>query len=129
MKQKRKSPFFITFFDGMVIAGVLIFIGTLAFFIYGKQGGRLQLYIRSADKEQFVSLEKEQTISLRGPAGETVIHVHDGMAEVVSSDCPEKICVRSGTIKEENNWIACLPNHVLIRIKGTTNDGIDAESY
>ena len=36
----------------------------------------------------------------------------------ISSDCPDKICVRTGYISRAGQTAACLPNHVIIRITG-----------
>ena len=34
------------------------------------------------------------------------------------SDCPDKVCVRSGKMKTAGQWAACLPNKTVVKIIG-----------
>ena len=46
----------------------------------------------------------------------------------IASDCPDKICVRTGYISHTGQTAACLPNRVIIRITAADNkngDGAD----
>lgn len=47
-----------------------------------------------------------------------VIEILDGSARAKSSSCPDKICVKSGWIKNVNEQAVCLPNKVIIKIVG-----------
>ncbi len=45
---------------------------------------------------------------------------------VLESNCPDKICVNTGAVSRDGQSIACLPNHVIIKIgndKGPTGFG------
>jgi hypothetical protein len=55
--------------------------------------------------------------------------IRDGSAWVVSSQCPNQICVRQGKISRPGQWIACLPNDIFIRISGQTDAPVDMVSY
>jgi hypothetical protein len=48
--------------------------------------------------------------------------------QVISSPCPEKICVKTGRISKPGQWIACLPNRVFISIRGRRSEQPDAVS-
>jgi len=37
----------------------------------------------------------------------------------MSSDCPDRVCVKSGRIKRPGEFAACVPNRFLIVIEGT----------
>mgnify|MGYP001594318946 CR=1 FL=1 len=72
-----------------------------------------------------IGLAETRTVEVMGPRGKTVISVHDGCAEFVSSPCPNKICLRRGRIRQAGEWIACVPNRVFAIIKGRrAYDGI-----
>jgi len=46
----------------------------------------------------------------------------------IASDCPDKVCVRTGYISHAGQTAACLPNRVIIRITAADNkngDGAD----
>lgn len=45
-----------------------------------------------------------------------IITVSNGEACISDSNCPDKICVNSGRIKNSNEIICCLPNKLIVRI-------------
>ena len=42
----------------------------------------------------------------------------DGKVRVVSSTCPDKVCVKTGDISEAGEVIVCVPNRVSIKLAG-----------
>ncbi|MDO4754394.1 MAG: FAD:protein FMN transferase [Bacillota bacterium] len=42
----------------------------------------------------------------------------DGAVAFTHSDCPDQICVHSGKIDHDGQQIACVPNHILVKIVG-----------
>ena len=59
-------------------------------------------------------LDENRTITL---SSLTVV-IENGEAYVINSDCPDKICERSGKISRVNQSIVCLPENVVITIVG-----------
>lgn len=57
---------------------------------------------------------------------EVVIDRHG--ARIVSSPCTTKLCVLSGIHKHAGDMIACVPNHILVSIRGSgeNRSGLDA---
>ena len=51
-----------------------------------------------------------------GPLGTTMVEVTGNRAHVVSSPCPDKICVRMGWLQRVGDYSACLPNRVLVEV-------------
>lgn len=52
--------------------------------------------------------------------GENRIVVSGGMVRVESADCPNRICVRHGTLSRERadtDFISCAPHHLLIYLE------------
>ncbi len=47
----------------------------------------------------------------------------DGRARVRTSDCPDKVCVRTGWIEHPGEVIVCLPNRIVVKIQGGSEDG------
>lgn len=60
----------------------------------------------------------DTTLTVRGRTGPSVLEVQDGHVRFVRSACPNKHCIRSGSIHEPGAWLLCLPNRVLVRITG-----------
>ena len=54
-----------------------------------------------------------------------------GKVRVIEADCPDELDVKQGFIENVGQVIVCLPNRVVVEIKGETKpyDKIDAGSY
>ena len=48
--------------------------------------------------------------------GRNLIRVKDGAVMVAQADCPDKICVRTGPIRQAGAVITCLPHRVIVYI-------------
>ena len=115
--------------DILVFSLVLGAIGLTAVNVYATREGKSFVHIKNSSEEWILPLDREYIFSVDGPLGETVIEIDEGSVRVLSSPCPEKICIRSGSISRPGQWIACLPNRVFITIKGRDNKKIDAFSF
>ena len=62
------------------------------------------------------SLAKDTTFAIQGQLSTMVIEIKSGKIRVVHSDCPQKICIKTGWIKNSGQIIACVPNRVVIMI-------------
>lgn len=60
----------------------------------------------------------DQRITVRGYQGESLIEVSGGKVHMVDSACPDKLCVRTGWISRPHESIVCLPNRVVIELRG-----------
>ena len=79
------------------------------------------------EEERSFSLSENKTVELTGPLGITMLEIHDGEARVISSPCQNKNCVRMGPVQRAGETIACIPNHILVRILGKeSNETPDA---
>ena len=66
-----------------------------------------------------ISLDEETEILISGYQGGTNhIVVKDGKIWCDEASCPDKVCVHTGKISLSTETIACLPNKMIIRIKG-----------
>ncbi len=48
--------------------------------------------------------------------GRNLIRVEDGAVLVAQADCPDKVCVQTGPIRQEGQVIACLPHGLIVYI-------------
>ena len=62
------------------------------------------------------SLSEDGEYKLLG--GKNILVIKDGKAYMSHADCPDKTCVRTGTISKTGEQIICLPNRVYISIIG-----------
>ncbi|MBO5545934.1 MAG: NusG domain II-containing protein [Bacteroidales bacterium] len=61
-------------------------------------------------------LRKSGTFSLNG--GTNILVVENGEAWVSEADCPDKVCMGMGKISRNGEFIACLPNRLLVVVEG-----------
>jgi hypothetical protein len=97
--------------------------------VYARAGGEPAVHLRGPHQEWIFPLDSERTVAVPGPLGDTVVQIRQGQARVLSSPCPEKICLRSGAIARPGQWIACLPNRVFIDIQAGPREAVDAYSF
>lgn len=61
---------------------------------------------------------QERIVEVEGPLGVTRVVMKDGVVWVEDSTCRDKICIKMGKIKRSGEQIVCLPNRVVIELKG-----------
>jgi hypothetical protein len=74
------------------------------------------------------SLDEDRFIPVDGKLGTTTVKIAGKGVRVLDSPCPYKLCVKSGPISRSGETLVCLPNRVVIRIKGGDERSVDAVS-
>ena len=102
-----------------ILLFVCIFAASLAaYFIMGRyatgNGGYLEIYADNALYGRY-SLEENREIDING---HNKCVIKDGKACMEEADCPDRICVHSGSISESGESIICIPNRVTLLISG-----------
>ena len=54
--------------------------------------------------------------------GENRLYVQEDLVFMDSANCPDKLCVKQGVIRDSTVPIVCLPNKVIVRIEGRDSD-------
>ena len=70
-----------------------------------------------------------KTISIKTEFGYNLIEIGDGKVRVIEADCPDKLDVKQGYISEVGEVIVCLPNRLVIEIKGVADADLDYISH
>lgn len=71
-----------------------------------------------------------ETIPIETPFGYNLLKIGDGEVRVIEASCPDKLDVLQGSISEPGEIIVCLPNRLIVEIKGTqSSSSIDYYSY
>jgi hypothetical protein len=109
-------------------AAGLIAVASVA--AYGPGGGQASAVIKSAGGEWLYPLSSDREISISGPLGVTIVEIRGKSVRIADSPCPNKTCIAAGAIDKPGQWIACLPNQVLVSVEGRRSDeGVDASVY
>lgn len=114
--------------DYLIFFFALSVIALISAQVYSGTSSSAQITISGVEGRWVYPLDQEQTVSIAGPLGETVVRIEEGTVRVLSSPCPEKLCIKTGRIEKPGQWIACLPNRVLITIRGRDTNQPDAIS-
>jgi hypothetical protein len=115
---------------------ITVFISLIIFsFVLMKSASseNLHLLVQTPSGQYIYPLDKDTEFSVQGENGKTCIRIKDNSAAILDSECPNKTCVTSGKIKKYGEWIACIPNRVLIRIEKASSksdkNNLDAVSF
>jgi hypothetical protein len=95
----------------------LLVIGALSGSAYSARSGDPKVVVEAAGTQWVYPLKADRRLRVPGPLGEELIEIANREVFVVSSPCPNKICILQGKISRPGQWIACLPNKVFIRIE------------
>jgi hypothetical protein len=113
---KKALPF--KALDLVMILIALALTGFSAFAVYARPQSTTQVLIEGPNGRWIFPLDAEETISVPGPLGQTVVRIHNHEAWVESSPCENQTCIAAGHVNEQGDWVACLPNNVFLMIEG-----------
>ncbi len=71
-------------------------------------------------------LNRSGTYSLNG--GSNILIIENGEAWVSEANCPDKVCMGMGKISRNGEFIACLPNRLIVIIEGGEQSPIDGKT-
>lgn len=63
-------------------------------------------------------LNKDQTVTIKQNGHMNQFIIKDGTVQMTESTCKNHICIDTGAISRTSQSIVCLPNRVVIEIKG-----------
>jgi hypothetical protein len=113
--------------DRLLVGGLAL--GTLALLLKsGARWSRGDWVVIETDRKEVarIPLDADRIVQVRGPIGETRVEIRNGRARIAHSPCKNKICVKSGYIQYAERLVACVPNHVVVRVLGKKYPGLDA---
>ena len=112
----------------IVLAIVIVSLVTWGIysFIFADKSGKAEIYYESKlVKTVVLDTGVDKTFSI--PQNEHVVfHLYkDGRIKFEHSDCPDKICIKSGKLKMVGRTAACLPNKIILKIVPSKDRGED----
>jgi Uncharacterized protein conserved in bacteria len=111
-----------------VLAAGLVAVS--AIWAYGGSGGEPEAVISGVEGEWIYPLSSDREVQVQGPIGTTVVEIKDKSVRIEESPCPNQTCVAAGAISQPGQWLACLPNQVMVHVEGgKAHAGVDASVY
>jgi hypothetical protein len=115
--------------DYLAIILSIAVVGGFSVFAYAGKGRGGDVVIEAGGERWIYTLAADRREEVRGPLGTTVVVIREGKAAVVDSPCPDKLCVHMPAVSKPGQWIACLPNRVFVRVRGTDAQKTDDTAY
>lgn len=74
--------------------------------------------------------EKAQKIEIKDSEGNVTntLVIEDGKADMISADCPDKLCVHQHAISANGETIVCLPNKVVAEVTDGESAQFDTQT-
>ncbi len=112
--------------DLIILAAVLTAVVGMwgAFFLFGDRGGQAVLVTPTETITLPLAEDTVLTVTGRNDIAVTV-EVANGAVRFSHSNCPDKLCVHSGALKQSGTAAACVPAGVTLRVVGD-NGEVDA---
>uniref|UniRef100_A0A7C3YTL5 NusG domain II-containing protein n=1 Tax=candidate division WOR-3 bacterium TaxID=2052148 RepID=A0A7C3YTL5_UNCW3 len=88
-----------------------------------EEGKKVEIFVDGKIKYIY-NLNDNRTFEVEGRLGNSIIEIKEGKVRMKYSPCPDKLCMKTGYIKNRGESIICVPNRVVIRIRGDDIDGI-----
>lgn len=110
-----------------ILIVVILCVAGLAFLLHGLIGGKGAGSVTVKVKGEITgvySLAEDQEIEIN--KGTNILQIKNGQADMISADCPDKLCVHQKAISKNHESIICLPNKVIVEIESSENSELDA---
>ena len=111
--------------DVLLVVAALVTAAVLA--ISGTRTGTAQDVIVEVDgvMRHMVPLDSQQTLTVVGPLGQSVVLVQGGRVRIESAPCQGQICVARGWLHKIGDVAACVPNRTVLRLTGNAPRDLD----
>lgn len=105
------------FKKGDIILLIVLIAAIVSTIVFALSGGAdtVDIYVDGELKYE-LSLFKDTTLDLLD--GAMTVVIKNKKVWVEESDCPGQVCVHSAPVGESGGMIVCLPNKVVIKVKG-----------
>lgn len=120
---------------GLLCAGLLLVVAaSVGAIVMQEKGGTTAVISRDGVVLHEIRLDEllePKTLRIEGENGEVnLVEVSRGRVRMASASCPDQICIQQGYIYAEDGAvpIVCLPNKVIVSIKGG-DDSLDAATH
>lgn len=78
-------------------------------------------------KEILLDPSFKKTIEIKTDFGKNILKIENESVRVIEASCPDKLDVKQGRISQPGEVIVCLPNKLLIEIRGKETKEKDSE--
>ncbi len=118
-----------TTWDRLLVVGVVcLAVAFLPATLLAAGSSDGELVVKGPSGRTVISLSEDSTSVVQGRVGKLTVVVHEGTVRVSHAECPNQVCVRSGSISASRGSIVCAPNGVVITLQDSGRSGLDSIS-
>ena len=110
---------------GDIVLAVIILLCAAAVFVYylHSDGAGDTVTVKSEAGVKSYPLDRDSVFEVNSNGFTLSVEIKDGKVRVTDADCPDKVCVHTGTIASRGGSIACVPAKVMISVgEGESGD-------
>ncbi|HKJ04205.1 MAG TPA: NusG domain II-containing protein [Geopsychrobacteraceae bacterium] len=114
---KRLTPF-----DRYLVLVLVLLVGASFLLPFSRRSGA-EVIVDVQDRTVFTApLDQARRFDIEGPLGMTQVEIDNGAVRMLSSPCPQKICIGLGKARRTGDLLACVPNRIVVRIEGDNEE-------
>lgn len=106
--------------DAAVVAIAVVAVVATGAALWTPRGDAVVIEIRGPAGTQRHALADDAIHRIPGTAGDSVVEIRDGRARFVGAPCHNRVCIAAGWLANADDFAACIPNGVSLRITGST---------
>ena len=112
--------------DFLLVVLLLLLGGALALFLWltRQSGGTVSVQI-DGELVMELPLSEDRSLVLGEGAHTNTLVIEGGKARIAEASCPDRICVRQGTVQYAGESIVCLPHRLVVTVQGGPPRDID----
>lgn len=115
--------------DRILLGTVLLLLiaGVCWFSFFGRETGASVKVTVNGQLYGTYSLKKNREVEITvGEKVTNVLQIQDEKADMISADCPDKLCMHQKAIFRQGETIVCLPNKVVAEVIGGEEAELDS---
>lgn len=114
--------------NDIILAVLVLALAAVLWFVIGASQSKGAYVAVTVDGEVFgeFPLNKDAQIRVGNEDAYNLLVIKDGEAQIDEASCPDKLCVNQGKISFDGQSIICLPNKVVVAVRGGEKSGYDA---
>lgn len=119
----------------LIVSIIVISLFSIAVITYNKNNTQVIYGIIevNGEKQRVINLkevDETYTIKVENNDDYNTVEISNGSIRFTEATCPDKDCIRIGSLDAPGEISVCLPNNVTIRIEGSSNkDDLDSVTY
>ena len=113
------------FLAALFLLGMIL---TVAINSFSKDGSMINITVDGTLYGNYeLSEPQEIPIELDGRIANIIV-IENGSAHMKDADCPDRLCMRQGSIDQDGQTIICLPHKLVVEVTGGKKEAYDSIS-